>query len=1122
MQASDEQSLRALETLMNEFFDGNTSNVRKREIEQLLNSFSQQRDSWQHCLYYMTNTQNEYVMMYCCTVIESLINKQWVGLPGESKATIRPLLSKFLLSQHKRVPHFIRNKLCKLIVDIGRLDWPHFYPDFLSNTLQLVQQSDTVFLGLILLQTTSEELACPRDDLSVSRKEELHHLLFEHVPNILSILNGVLELAIEKSRIAVTATPPPSPTHSSGDEQSYDSQQQILFSTSPLHHGSLLNSMFKSLTNKNQFRKCPSIVTKECHELITMTLTCLSQFLNWIPLSGYITPGLMMTVFHLASFGCHVPSEDKDSANRLSKQPDNNFSSIGVLAMCCINEIMSKNCVPSEFEDFFYQIFQYSFHLLQLLTKDNNCHTSPNSNILSVLNENYIEKFTEFLRLFVSSHFNRFEEKSQFPVLEFLALLFKYTFQQPSNEGFFSCLDIWAVFIDYLYIKLSHRSTNSDVLIYKYKDALLSLVTHITQKYQFKFNQSQLEELDADWCDDNNETEWQNFLRQCIEIIARVSDLLPIETFNLVESLLQQNSSLYQDLQSSLRLNSLNSSGQPLGSLNESEYCRLHCILRDLSSTLQTVGRFSNHFIGENFSSHYSVARLTVKRLCDIVIFSSKLPEFYANSNVPLVLKTDFIEVHAQALASLKAFTHWMAEYYMESLKQKHLEDDAISLIQSILQSTITVIDKNVPEKITHSAAHLLMSITSTVRPSFINHLPAVQSLLNIEKFQNLVLESQLLVYRSISNILLLPWPFTSEINQQWEQRLITYSSFIKSVTSTFFMCVQNIPDFAENKKAQEEAKPAIKWTLRVLQGIVESHGDSVLKTKQNLYQNIYEPVEIALQLFSVYINQFVDVNFSHLPSSQDQVTMNILQEDSSGIKVVEKFLNILQLIVREPGSAFQMFLPDTLKLCMSQIYPVVAQRPSPDVKIPLFELLYNILSSNWTYFFKSNVVSSLGQSGNEYVLNQDDFVNIMQAFGQSFLQPDINIFKQNLRFLDKLNSSCRLYSKCLFKEVMMTQFLKVFIMTLVHKSHDLLQEEIGISIYNMASVNFDHYYNIFIINILSECKDINEEQRNVLVKNLQHETDMPSFMKNLNRFVGDLRCYELCNLSLAPGSVTF
>ena len=38
--------------------------------EDLLTNFSQQKDSWRHCLYFVTTTHNEYVIMYCCTVLE--------------------------------------------------------------------------------------------------------------------------------------------------------------------------------------------------------------------------------------------------------------------------------------------------------------------------------------------------------------------------------------------------------------------------------------------------------------------------------------------------------------------------------------------------------------------------------------------------------------------------------------------------------------------------------------------------------------------------------------------------------------------------------------------------------------------------------------------------------------------------------------------------------------------------------------------------------------------------------------------------------------------------------------------------------------------------------------------
>lgn len=38
--------------------------------EELLNNFAQQTGAWRHCLFFLSNTQNEYVMMYSLTVFE--------------------------------------------------------------------------------------------------------------------------------------------------------------------------------------------------------------------------------------------------------------------------------------------------------------------------------------------------------------------------------------------------------------------------------------------------------------------------------------------------------------------------------------------------------------------------------------------------------------------------------------------------------------------------------------------------------------------------------------------------------------------------------------------------------------------------------------------------------------------------------------------------------------------------------------------------------------------------------------------------------------------------------------------------------------------------------------------
>lgn len=243
---SGDQCLEALCALLTEFFGDQTTNERKREIEGLLTNFGRQEGCWRQCLHFLAHSTNQYVMMFSLNVLEETIGKRWIRMPAESKAEIRATLQRFLLAKHREVAAFLRNKLCKLVVDIGRLDWPHFFPDFFSNILQLCQTSETCLLGLVLLKTASEELACPRDDLSVSRKTELRRLLLEQVPAALAVLAGILDSVLEKHRHLVTATPPPSPTHG---------QSQASLNSSPLQQGNALSSMFESLS-KTPLQQC--------------------------------------------------------------------------------------------------------------------------------------------------------------------------------------------------------------------------------------------------------------------------------------------------------------------------------------------------------------------------------------------------------------------------------------------------------------------------------------------------------------------------------------------------------------------------------------------------------------------------------------------------------------------------------------------------------------------------------------------------------------------------------------------------------------------------------------------------------------------------------------------------
>nr|XP_042139284.1 exportin-6 isoform X3 [Peromyscus maniculatus bairdii] len=1057
----------------------------------------------------------------------------WLGVPSQDKMEIRSCLPKLLLAHHKTLPYFIRNKLCKVIVDIGRQDWPMFYHDFFTNILQLIQSPVTTPLGLIMLKTTSEELACPREDLSVARKEELRKLLLDQVQTVLGLLTGILETVWDKHSVTA-ATPPPSPT--SGES------------------GDLLSNLLQSPSPAKLLPQPVPVLDVESEYVCSLALECLAHLFSWIPLSASITPSLLTTIFHFARFGCDTRARKMASVNGSSQNCvlGQERGRLGVLAMSCINELMSKNCVPMEFEEYLLRMFQQTFYLLQKLTKDNNAHTvksrleeldesidkerpsclhmlikvyvtayincvvltCPGSEVRAercLEAESYIEKFTDFLRLFVSVHLRRIESYSQFPVVEFLTLLFKYTFHQPTHEGYFSCLDIWTLFLDYLTSKIKSRLGDKEAVLNRYEDALVLLLTEVLNRIQFRYNQAQLEELDDETLDDDQQTEWQRYLRQSLEVVAKVMELLPTHAFSTLFPVLQDNLEVYLGLQQFVVTSG---SGPRLNITAENDCRRLHCSLRDLSSLLQAVGRLAEYFTGDVFAARFNDALTVVERLVKVTLYGSQIKLYNIETAVPSVLKPDLIDVHAQSLAALQAYSHWLAQYCSEAHRQN--TQQFVTLISTTMDAITPLISTKVQDKLLLSACHLLVSLATTVRPVFLISIPAVQKVFNSiidASAQRLADKAQVLVCRALSNTLLLPWPNLPESEQQWPLRSVNHASLI-SALSRDYHSLKPSAAAPQSKVPLGDTKVIIHQTLSVLEDIVENISGESTKSRQICYQSLQESVQVSLALFPAFIHQsdVTDEMLSFFLTlfrglrvqmgvpfteqiiqtflnmfTREQLAESILHEGSTGCRVVEKFLKILQVVVQEPGQVFKPFLPSIIALCMEQVYPIIAERPSPDVKAELFELLFRTLHHNWRYFFKSTVLASVQRGiAEEQMENEPQFSAIMQAFGQSFLQPDIHLFKQNLFYLETLNTKQKLYHKKIFRTTMLFQFVNVLLQVLVHKSHDLLQEEIGIAIYNMASVDFDGFFAAFLPEFLTSCDGVDANQKNVLGRNFK------------------------------------
>ena len=85
-----------------------------------------------------------------------------------------------------------------------------------------------------------------------------------------------------------------------------------------------------------------------------------------------------------------------------------------------------------------------------------------------------------------------------------------------------------------------------------------------------------------------------------------------------------------------------------------------------------------------------------------------------------------------------------------------------------------------------------------------------------------------------------------------------------------------------------------------------------------------------------------------------------------------------------------------------------------------------------------------------------------------------------------------------LFRTSMLFHFINVLLQVLLHKSHDLLQEEIVVAIYNMASVDFDAFYSAFMPEFLNSCQGVDSGQRGVLARNFKLERVRTTFLRYL------------------------
>ena len=146
---------------------------------------------------------------------------------------------------------------------------------------------------------------------------------------------------------------------------------------------------------------------------------------------------------------------------------------------------------------------------------------------------------------------------------------------------------------------------------------------------------------------------------------------------------------------------------------------------------------------------------------------------------------------HAQALAALKAWCHWLSQLHSLALKDPTFEPQCKDLTSKIMVAVSPVLKENQQAestparlKLVHSASHFLCTLTGTVRPPSIWKLKEFTELYSSLNHLKLEPEDHRLMVKALTNVLLLPWPGIAD--QRWDERQRHLTKFLRDLTETF------------------------------------------------------------------------------------------------------------------------------------------------------------------------------------------------------------------------------------------------------------------------------------------------------------------------------------------------
>lgn len=381
------------------------------------------------------------------------------------------------------------------------------------------------------------------------------------------------------------------------------------------------------------------------------------------------------------------------------------------------------------------------------------------------------------------------------------------------------------------------------------------------------------------------------------------------------------------------------------------------------------------------------------------------------------------------------------------------------------------------------SSAQFLLSVTSVIRPKYMLEVPSIVRLVQSgSNLKHLPGPVQSVTYEMIINCFVLPWQNVPNQEQEFDKRGLVLNEYVTNLGHDLFTL--------EPSKIQS-IQPSSQ-VLPIFKDILEYFKDNSTSVK-NMIANAFKPIITkTLTIFNSCECQEADVliaefSLSVLKTLQLQLGIAFVKEmltifinwatsqklSRNRMAAIEKILQMLHLVVEQPGNSTNTLIPSILNMSLNHIQPLLTgdekeMFANTDVAVLLYTLFDGVLYHRWQYFYKSQIPRTIVQSDNhadpDQPQNAEELLSILTSYGRVLVQGDDPQIKRIILIsLQRLHERWKLFNRDFFQVNLLMSFQCAFINALLAPEGALHYDLLMSILFTMGQINLEKFHQSFI-----------------------------------------------------------